>query len=42
MGTGPEVKAGAGHDLALTELDDGFVLEAGHARRARSSSPGCR
>jgi NAD(P)H-flavin reductase/NAD-dependent dihydropyrimidine dehydrogenase PreA subunit len=29
MKTGPEVKAGAGHDLALTELDDGFVLEAG-------------
>ena len=29
MGTGPEVKAGAGHDLSLTELDDGFVVEAG-------------
>ena len=28
MGTGPEVKAGAGHDLALTELDAGFVIEA--------------
>ena len=29
MKSGPDVKAGAGHDLALTELDDGFVLEAG-------------
>nr|MCU0806251.1 4Fe-4S dicluster domain-containing protein [Burkholderiales bacterium] len=29
MGTGPEVRAGAGHDLALTELDAGFVIEAG-------------
>ncbi len=29
MGSGPEIKAGAGHDLALTELEDGFVLEAG-------------
>jgi NAD(P)H-flavin reductase len=26
MGTGPEVRAG--HDLVLTELDDGFVVEA--------------
>ena len=39
MGTGPEIKAGAGHDLALTELDDGFVLEAGHARRVRPPLP---
>jgi NAD(P)H-flavin reductase/formate hydrogenlyase subunit 6/NADH:ubiquinone oxidoreductase subunit I len=29
MGTGPEVRAGAGHDLVLTELDDGYVMEAG-------------
>jgi len=29
METGPEVKADAGHDLALTELPSGFVLEAG-------------
>jgi NAD(P)H-flavin reductase/Fe-S-cluster-containing hydrogenase component 2 len=29
METGPEVKADAGHDLALTELPTGFVLEAG-------------
>jgi ferredoxin len=27
MGTGPEIKGG--HDLVLTELDEGFVLEAG-------------
>jgi NAD(P)H-flavin reductase/NAD-dependent dihydropyrimidine dehydrogenase PreA subunit len=27
MGTGPEVQAG--HDLAMTELDDGFVVTAG-------------
>jgi NAD(P)H-flavin reductase/Fe-S-cluster-containing hydrogenase component 2 len=27
MGTGPEVTAG--HDLAMTELDDGFVVSAG-------------
>lgn len=29
MGTGPEVTSG--HDLALTELDDGFVVRAGSA-----------
>lgn len=29
MGTGPEVRAGAGHDLVLTELDHGYVMEAG-------------
>jgi sulfhydrogenase subunit beta (sulfur reductase) len=29
MGTGPEVSEG--HDLALTELDDGFVVDAGSA-----------
>ncbi len=29
MGTGPEV--GGGHDLVLTELDDGFLIEAGSA-----------
>ena len=29
MGTGPEVTAG--HDLVMTELDDGFVVEAGSA-----------
>jgi NAD(P)H-flavin reductase/formate hydrogenlyase subunit 6/NADH:ubiquinone oxidoreductase subunit I len=28
MGTGPEVKQGAGHDVALTEVAAGFVLEA--------------
>ncbi len=27
MGTGPEVRSG--HDLVLTELDDGFVVDAG-------------
>jgi len=27
MGTGPEVESG--HDLALTELDDGFLVDAG-------------
>ncbi|HSK51581.1 MAG TPA: 4Fe-4S dicluster domain-containing protein [Clostridia bacterium] len=27
MGTGPEIKGG--HDIVLTELDEGFVLEAG-------------
>lgn len=34
MGTGPEVKAGAGHDLALTEIDDGFIVEAGSSAGA--------
>jgi len=29
MGTGPEVRGG--HDLVLTELDDGFVVEPGSA-----------
>jgi NAD(P)H-flavin reductase/formate hydrogenlyase subunit 6/NADH:ubiquinone oxidoreductase subunit I len=29
MECGPEVKAGAGHDLAMTEIDEGFVVEAG-------------
>jgi NAD(P)H-flavin reductase/formate hydrogenlyase subunit 6/NADH:ubiquinone oxidoreductase subunit I len=29
MGTGPEVRRGAGHDLALTELDAGFVVQPG-------------
>ncbi|MGA8053617.1 MAG: 4Fe-4S dicluster domain-containing protein [Burkholderiales bacterium] len=29
MGTGPEVKSGAGHDLALTEIEAGFVIEVG-------------
>jgi len=30
MGTGPEVRSG--HDLVLTELDDGFVVDGGSAR----------
>jgi len=33
MGTGPE--ATEGHDLALTELDDGFVVDAGSALGAQ-------
>ena len=39
MGTGPEIKADAGHDLALTELDDGFVLEAGTPAGRRAPRP---
>ena len=33
MGTGPEVTSG--HDLVLTELDDGFVVDAGTAAGER-------
>ena len=33
MGTGPEVTEG--HDLVLTELDDGFLVEAGSQEGAR-------
>jgi len=33
MGTGPEVRQG--HDLVLTELDDGFLLEAGTSEGER-------
>ena len=41
MGTGPEVTGG--HDLVLTELDDGFVADAGSADgRARPGSPRSR
>ena len=37
MGTGPEVRGG--HDLVLTELDEGFVVRAGSAAGRRPAGP---